>query len=216
MALMLGLPEKTILIPDSASLIKAIKAKSFEEYEQQALTERKEIGAIILHKKIAELGVKTVKADYYPGLALTAGYLAANVPGFLTITNAVNVGVGVKYSLSSIWKTKTKLAAAGARVQQLASSELMLSDQIRLQVNETYQAYKLSEKRIQVYQKALVQSTENFRIIKNKYENTLATATDLLEAEVTQLQSRLMVVGATVDSIVAYNKLLQTTGILTP
>ena len=92
----------------------------------------------------------------------------------------------------------------------------MLSDQIRLQVNETYQAYKLSEKRIQVYQKALVQSTENFRIIKNKYDNTLATATDLLEAEVTQLQSRLMVVGATVDAIVTYNKLLQTTGILTP
>jgi len=216
MALMLGLPEKTILIADSASLIKAVKPKSFEEYEQLALTERKEIGSAMLHKKIAELGVKSLKAGYYPGLALTAGYIAANVPGILTITNAVNVGVGVKYDLSSIWKTKTKLAAAGAIVQQLASSELMLSDQIRLQVNETYQAYKLSEKRIQVYQKALVQSTENFRIIKNKYENTLATATDLLEAEVTQLQSRLMVVGATVDSIVAFNKLLQTTGILTP
>jgi outer membrane protein TolC len=216
MALMLGLPEKTILIADSASLIKAVKPKSFEEYEQLALTERKEIGSAMLHKKIAELGVKSLKAGYYPGLALTAGYIAANVPGFLTITNAVNVGVGVKYDLSSIWKTKTKLAAAGAIVQQLASSELMLSDQIRLQVNETYQAYKLSEKRIQVYQKALVQSTENFRIIKNKYDNTLATATDLLEAEVTQLQSRLMVVGATVDAIVTYNKLLQTTGILTP
>jgi hypothetical protein len=61
-----------------------------------------------------------------------------------------------------------------------------------------------------------LQSTENFRIIKNKYDNTLATATDLLEAEVTQLQSRLMVVSATVDAIVAYNKLLQTAGILTP
>ncbi len=216
MALMLGLPEKTILIPDSASLIKAVKAKSLEEYEQQALKERKEISSLALHKKIAEIGVKSIKADYYPGLALTGGYIAANVPGFLTITNAVNVGVGVKYSLSSIWKTKTKLAEAGARVQQVAANELMLSDQIRLQVNESYQAYLLCQKRIQVYQKALAQSTENFRIIKNKYDNTLATATDLLEAEVTQLQSRLMVVGATVDAIVAYNKLLQTTGILTP
>ena len=216
MALMLGLPEKTILIPDSASLIKAVKAKSLEEYEQQALKERKEISSLALHKKIAEIGVKSIKADYYPGLALTGGYIAANVPGFLTITNALNVGVGVKYSLSSIWKTKTKLAEAGARVQQVAANELMLSDQIRLQVNESYQAYLLCQKRIQVYQKALAQSTENFRIIKNKYDNTLATATDLLEAEVTQLQSRLMVVGATVDAIVAYNKLLQTTGILTP
>lgn len=216
MALMLGLPEKTILVPDSASLIKAVAVKSLEEYEQQALTERKEIGSLLLHKKIAELGVKSVKADYFPGLALTGGYIAANVPGFLTISNAVNVGVAVKYSLSSIWKTKTKLSAACARLQQLTASELMLIDQIRLQINESYHAYTLSEKRIKVYQKALLQSTENFRIIKNKYDNTLATATDLLEAEVTQLQSRLMVVGATVDSIVAYNKLLQTTGILAP
>lgn len=216
MALMLGLPEKTILIPDSASLIKAVNTKPLEEYEQQALKERKEISSLALHKKIAEIGVKSIKADYYPGLALTGGYIAANVPGFLTISNAVNVGVGVNYSLSSIWKTKTKLAEAGARVQQVAANELMLADQIRLQVNESYQAYLLSQKRIQVYEKALVQSTENFRIIKNKYDNTLATATDLLEAEVTQLQSRLMVVGATVDAIVAYNKLLQTAGILTP
>jgi outer membrane protein TolC len=216
MALMLGLPEKTILIPDSASLIKAVAVKSLEEYEQQALTERKEIGSLLLHKKIAELGVKLVKADYYPGLALTGGYIAANVPGFLTITNAVNVGIGVKYSLSSIWKTKTKLAAAGARLHQLTANEFMLIDQIRLQINESYHAYTLSEKRIKVYQKALLQSTENFRIIKNKYDNTLATATDLLEAEVTQLQSRLMVVSATVDAIVAYNKLLQTAGILIP
>jgi len=216
MALMLGLPEKTILIPDSASLIKAVAVKSLEEYEQQALTERKEIGSLLLHKKIAELGVKLVKADYYPGLALTGGYIAANVPGFLTITNAVNVGIGVKYSLSSIWKTKTKLSAAGARLHQLTANEFMLIDQIRLQINESYHAYTLSDKRIKVYQKALLQSTENFRIIKNKYDNTLATATDLLEAEVTQLQSRLMVVSATVDAIVAYNKLLQTAGILTP
>ena len=216
MALMLGLPEKTILIPDSASLIKAVNTKPLEEYEQKALKERKEISSLALHKKIAEIGVKSIKADYYPGLALTGGYIAANVPGFLTISNAVNVGVGVNYSLSSIWKTKTKLAEAGARVQQVAANELMLADQIRLQVNESYQAYLLSQKRIQVYEKALVQSTENFRIIKNKYDNTLATATDLLEAEVTQLQSRLMVVGATVDAIVAYNKLLQTAGILTP
>ena len=216
MALMLGLPEKTILIPDSASLIKAVNTKPLEEYEQKALKERKEISSLALHKKIAEIGVKSIKADYYPGLALTGGYIAANVPGFLTISNAVNVGVGVNYSLSSIWKTKTKLAEAGARVQQVAANELMLADQIRLQVNESYQAYLLSQKRIQVYEKALVQSTENFRIIKNKYDNTLATATDLLEAEVTQLQSRLMIVGATVDAIVAYNKLLQTAGILTP
>jgi outer membrane protein TolC len=215
MALMLGLPEQTNLIPDSASLIKSTKAKSMEEYEQQALVDRKEIGSLALHKKIAELGVKSIKADYYPGVAVTGGYIAANIPGFLTITNAVNVGLGVQYNLSSLWKTKTKIAAAGARVQQVAASELILGDHIRLQVNEAYQGYLLSQKKIEVYQKAVEQATENFRIIKNKYNNSLATATDLLEADLAALQTKLMLVGASADAVVAFNKLLQTAGILT-
>ena len=214
MALMLGLPEQTILLPDSASLIKTTKAKQMEEYEQQALLGRKEISSLSLHKKIAALGVQSVKTDYYPTVALTAGYIAANIPGFLTITNAVNVGLGVTYNLSSIWKTKTKLAQAGARVQQITASELMLSDHIRLEVNEAYQGYLLSQKKIAVYQKAVEQATENFRIIKNKYNNTLATATDLLDADIAQLQTRLMLVGASADAVVAFNKLLQTAGIL--
>jgi outer membrane protein len=215
MALMLGLPEQTIVLPDSASLLIATRSKTLEEYETQALLQRKDMGAVLLHKKIAELGIKSLQADYYPGVALTAGYIAANVPGFLTITNAVNVGLGFKYSLSSIWKTKTKIAGAGARVQQEAANELMLGDHIRLQVNESYQGYLLSQKRIQVYQKALAQSSENFRIVKNKYDNSLATTTDLLDADVAQLQSKLMLVGATVDAVVAFNKLLQTAGVLT-
>ena len=59
------------------------------------------------------------------------------------------------------------------------------------------------------------QATENFRIIKNKYNNSLATATDLLEADLAALQTKLMLVGASADAVVAFNKLLQTAGILT-
>ena len=107
MALMLGLPEQTILIPDSTSLVQTTKIKTLEEYEQLAMLERKDAAALSLHKKIADVGVKSAKADYYPSLALTAGYLAADIPNFLTMTNVINVGVGVKYNLSSLWKTKS-------------------------------------------------------------------------------------------------------------
>ena len=214
MALMLGLPEETILVPDSVSLVQTNNIKTLEEYEQVALLERSDIEALALRKKVADIGVKNVRADVYPNLALTAGYIAADIPGLLTITNAVNLGVGVKYNLSSLWKTKSKIAQAQAKVEQLTATELMLNDQIRLQINHDYQSYLLSEKKIEVYQKAVEQAAENYRITKNKYDNTLATTTDLLDADLAQLQTKLNLSNATIDKVVAYNKLLQTAGIL--
>ena len=214
MALMLGLKEQTVLIADSFSLQQTYSIKTIEEYEQLALMARNDINALALRKKSAELGIKSAKTEYYPSLALTAGYIAANLPAFLTITNAITVGVGVKYSLSSLWKTKSKIEQADARVQQITASQAMLNDNIRLQINQAYQVYLLSRKKIEVYQKAIEQATENYRITKNKYENSLATTTDLLDADVAQLQTKLNVSNAIADAVVAYNTLLQTAGIL--
>ena len=215
MALMLGLPEQTILLADAESLQQTGTLKTIEEYEQLALQGRKDIGALALRKKVAELGIKSVKADYYPSLALTADYIAADIPNFLTITNAITVGVGVKYNFASLWKTKSKMEQAEAKVQQAAACQDMLNDNIRLQINEAYQGYLLSQKKIEVYQKAVEQAAENYRITKNKYDNALATTTDLLDADVAQLQTKLNVSNATADAAVAYNKLLQTAGLLT-
>lgn len=215
MALMLGLPEQTLLIPDSVSLQQTTNVKTMEEYEQLALLERKDAASLLLRKKVADISIKNVKADYYPSLALTAGYVAADIPGLITITNAVNVGAGVKYSISSLWKTKSKIAQAEARVQQITSNQLMLNDNIRLQINQSYQSYLLSQKKIEVYKKAVEQATENYRITKNKYDNALATTTDLLDADVAQLQTKLNLSNAAADAVVAYNKLLQTAGTLT-
>ena len=214
MALMLGVPEQTLLIADTASLQKSGDIKNIEEYEQLALQSRNDIGALSLRKKAAELGVKSVRTDYYPTLAATAGYIAADIPGFLTITNAVNVGVGIKYNLSSLWKTKSKIEQAEARVEQYSSNQDMLNDNVRLQINQAYQVYLVSQKKIEVLQKAVEQATENYRITKNKYDNSLATTTDLLDADVAQLQTKLNVSNATADAVVAYNKLLQAAGLL--
>ena len=63
MALMLGLPEQTILVADAASLQQNATAKSLEEYEQQALQARNDMGALALRKKAAAIGIKAVNAD---------------------------------------------------------------------------------------------------------------------------------------------------------
>jgi len=214
MNLLLGLPEKATLVLDSNNLLTTVDPKTLTDYEQQALQSRKDMQALGQRGKAATTGIKAAKGEYYPSVALSGGYIAADIPGFITITNAVNVGLGVQYSLSSLWKTKAKVAQAKAREQEVMANEELLSDNIRLQVNQAYQAYLLSRKKIDVYAVAIDQAAENYKITKNKYENSLVTTTDLLDADVAQLQARLNYVLAKADAVAAYDKLLQVSGVL--
>lgn len=214
MNIMMGLPEQTVLIPDKSGLALPTSVKNLEDYEQEALQNRKDIDAISFRKKSAGINLKSIKADKYPSLTLTGGYIAADVPKFLTVYNAVNIGVGIKYNIASLWKNKSKVQQAAANITQITEAENMLTDNIRLQVNQAYQAYMVSTMKIKVYEKAEQQATENYRIVKNKFDNTLATTTELLDADVALLQSKLSVTNAKADSFIAYNKLLQVTGTL--
>jgi outer membrane protein TolC len=142
--------------------------------------------------------------------------MAVYIPSFLTITNALNAGIGLKYSLSSLWKTGSKVQQAKARTQQVAINAAMLDDAIRLQVNKAYQDYLSGMKKIEVYNKALEQTAENYRISKNKYDNNLLTLTELLDADVARLQARLDLAFAKADLVLAWQTLLQKTGTLNP
>jgi len=214
MNLMLGLPETDPILLDTAFMNTNQELKNFTDYEMMALQNRKDIQAAGFRKKAAATAIKSARAESYPTIALSGGYIAAYVPNFVTITNAVNIGVGVQYNLASLWKTNTKLKQATAREKQAIAGEEMLNDGVRLEINQDYQNYLLSRKKIEVYEKALAQATENYRITNNKYVNSLVTLTDLLDADVAKLQAKLNIAFAKADAVLAYSKLLQTAGLL--
>jgi outer membrane protein TolC len=214
MDLLLGFPEKTILLPDSSLINQQLIVQPLEYYLQGAINQRKDLASLELKNEAARTGVKSVKAEYYPSIQATAGYVAADIPKLVTITNAANIGLGVSYSLGSLWKTKAKVKEAEARVNQLSATQELLNDNIKLQVNKAYLNWLSSQKKIEVYAKAIEQADENFRIVNNKYKNNLATTTDLLEADVAQLQAHLNYVFARADAIVVYNELLKVSGLI--
>jgi outer membrane protein TolC len=213
MNLLLGQPESTLVEIDTAFVRIAEDLKTFPDYQALALQNRKDLQAIGFRKKAAATAIQSARAEGFPTIALTGGYIAANIPKVLTITNAINVGVGVQYNLASLWKKNTTLLQAKEREQQVIASEEILNDAIRLQVNQDYQNFMLSKKKIEVFEKANIQASENYRITNNKYNNSLATITELLEANVALLQSQLNIQTAKADAVLAYQKLLQTAGL---
>lgn len=212
--LLLGLPDSTKLQLDSSSFASLPPLGSSADYIQQALQNRKDLQAVDYRIKAQGSAVKSAQGEKYPSIALTGGYIAADVPNVLSVYNAVNVGIGVQYSLSSLWKTDAKVAQAKAREQQAEANRGELSDQIQLQVARAYVSYSSSLEKINVYQLAIDQAEENYRITKNKFDNSLATTTDLLEAEAAQLQARLNYATAKSDAAVAYKHLQQAIGAL--
>jgi outer membrane protein TolC len=214
MNIMLGLPEETALLPDSSSLLAPFSIKPLQEYEQLALQNRKDLQAIAYRKKASEVGIQAAKADYYPSLALTSGYIAADIPNFLTITNAFTFGVGLSYNMSSLWKTNAHVVQAKARLTEVLANEDDLNDQVRQQVNQAYAALMTANKKIEVTEVSIEQGKENYKIVKNKYDNSLLTVTDLLDANLLMLQSQISYALARADAIVAYNTLLERAGLL--
>src|SRR4029078_5811120 len=126
-----------------------------------------------------------------PSLALTGGYIAADIPNVFSVTNAVNIGAGVSYNIGSLWKNKARAQQAEAKVKQMAAAEAMMDDNIRMQVNKSYFNLISNRKKIEVYAKSVKQAEENYRIVKNKFKNSLTTTTDLLDAHVAPLKARL-------------------------
>ncbi len=214
MNLLLGLPEKTQFALDTTSFKSAGTVQGIDEYENMARQNRNDIKALEARQKAAGAGIKSAKGDYFPSVALTTGYVAADIPGFLSITNAVTAGVGVSYNLSSLWKTRAKIDQAKAREAQIIANEGVLDDQIHYQINEAYEGYLLTQKKIDVYIEAIDQALENYKISKNKFDNNLLTTTDLLDADLAQLRARLNYAFAKADAVAAYNKLMLASGLI--
>lgn len=215
MNIMLGLPDNTKLQLDTTGIEKKNDTRSIEDYIQSALTVRKDKEAMGYRIKAAEAGVKTIQAEKMPSLNITGGYVAAYIPHVISVTNAINLGVGVSYNIASLWKTKSKVQQAQARVKQLEITQSVMDDNVKLEVSKNYMTLQSLRKKIEVYEKAKEQANENYRIVKNKFDNQLATTTDLLEADVSKLQASLGYTLARADAFVAYNQLLESSGLLT-
>lgn len=208
---LLKLPETTQVEID----IDAIKRDMASNMGSLGQGERNDLKSLELKKQATESGVKIAKAAYYPSLSLSGGYIAFDLNNVLTVTNAMNVGVGLSYDISNIFKNSKNVKLAKSRVKETEIQLSQLNDEIREEVFQAKENYALSQKQSLVYEKAVEQATENYRIVKDKYDNSLADTNDLLEADYQQLQSKINQALSKADVAQRYYELQFASGNLT-
>lgn len=176
---------------------------------------RADLDALRFREKAAENNVAVEKGNYFPSIALTAGYVALDIQNALTVTNAMNIGLGMSYNLSTIFKNKSNVKVAESQVDELQYSLAKANDQVAVQIENAEQEYQLALRNLEVYTQSEEQATENYRIVKDKYDNGLVDTNDLLEADIEQLQVKINLAYAQADIAQRYYELLSAQGKLT-
>jgi len=216
--ILLGLPESTILkinkIADDQTIIVGLP-----NYIDNALNNREELKQISLQTQVADYNIKSAKADLLPTLGVGANMYFINPSGkFIPPVNQslapVSIAATLTWNLSNLWTNKNKVAEARIKKEEIQINEGILQDQIKTQVNQDYQNYLKSVERIKILQTSITQAQENDKILESKYENTIASVTDRIDANNQLFQSQINLELAKADAILAYYTLLKSTATL--
>lgn len=218
--ILLGLPETTQLQVQDVSY-KLDLNSNVDELIQQALQDRKELGAFKFREKLADINIKKVKDEKLPTVGVGGNLYYINpskklIPEKNSFLAPFVVGLNVSWNITEMFRNRNKLEEAQLQRTEINTSRDLLNDNIKMEVNQAYTRYTQSLQRIKVLQDAVVQSTENERIMESKFRNNLATTTDRIDAQTLLYESRLQLELAKADATAAYYSLLQSTGHLQP
>ncbi|PYF75754.1 TolC family protein [Pedobacter nutrimenti] len=214
--ILLGLPENTeieITEPDNGS--KSIQPVT--AYIDMALSNRQELRELDIQNKVADVNLKSIKANTLPTLGVAANAYYINPSGsFIPGTNEfifpMTLGANLSWNFGSLWTNKNKVSQSKVQQKGIVIQKDILSDQVKTEINANYQRYLLALDKIKVLQTSIEQATENDKLLASKYKNNVASAIDRIDAETLLYQSKINLELAKADAGLAYYTLLKSTG----
>ena len=99
------------------------------------------------------------------------------------------VGVVAEYSLFDGGVNKARINQAEIKLSQVGQSELQVQQLIEFEVRSAYLNMKEAEKLIKVAEEGIKNSQESFRIAQLKYNEGIATNTEVIDAQSTLIEA---------------------------
>lgn len=216
MDILLGLNENTeIQINEPETPAKGVAPLT--NYMEMGIAGRQELKQLELQHKVADVNIKTIKANTLPTVGLGANLYYINPSGrFIPPTNQyimpVTLGANVSWNIGNLWTNKNKVTDARIQQKEINIQKDILSDQVKTEINKNYQNYQLALNRIKVLETSIAQALENDKLLASKYRNNVASAIDRIDAETLLYQAKINLELAKADAGLAYYTLLKSTG----
>ncbi len=212
-----GLPDGTVIVPDSAILDKSLPSQDETSWQTEATVNSPTLKLAQSKVDISRKAEDLTKSERLPKIGLQAGWsidgpILVEVPPINRNLSYWYVGVGVSYNISSLFKTNKSLSRSRAATL-LATDELTAArENTELAVRADYIRYLESYEELNTQQKSVELAERNYNTVFTRYSSDMALITDMLDAANSKLEAEQQLVNARINIIYYYYKLLFTSG----
>ncbi len=208
----LGMERETYIMPDTT-----LTSQSYEQGNEQDWQAKAAMASPMLTQ--AQLGIqaageqlKLARSGMLPQVAIVAtenfvGPYTYDIPPIDKNFNIWYVGVGIRYSLSSLFKTNKSVRQAKVAVVKSNEQQAVVAEALNNQMQEAYTLYQQSYADLRTQQKSVQLATQNYQVINDRFLNQLALVTDMIDAANVKLDAELGEVNARINIVYAYYKM---------
>ena len=182
------------------------------ELSQQALSQRPELSTLALQAHSLEQRAESENASLWPQVNINGGYQYQQ--------NRYQVHEGMWMANATLnWKiydgsTRHRSKAMSQQAMALQSQRNDLISQIQLQVRQSWLDVQETLKRTEVAKSAIAQADENLKVSTERYQQGLASHTEVLNAEDLRVTTHNNFNNALYDSVLAKLNLRRALGTL--
>ncbi len=201
--------ENTIVVPsmtldnieDDNLMEKDLQAEAAVNYPQ--------IRQAALGVKMAEQQLKLAKSEMLPKVAIVAadnftGPFNYDIPPIDKNFNVWYVGVGVKYSISSLFKSNKSVRKAKEQLRQSHDTHAMAGETVDNNMQQAYTMHRQAFAELHTQQKSVELAQQNYNVVNNRYLNQLALITDMIDASNIKLNAELQEINARINIAYTY------------
>ncbi len=213
----LQLPKGSVLnIEDELLSIDSFPLEYWVGQAEQNVTDLKKNN---LQVQQALKGEKLVKSSRLPQVFAFAGNyfngpVMIEIPVLNNNFNYWNIGVGVKYDISTLFKNEAKEQQAQFSITNAQQHESIVKEQLTHDIEATQIRFLETKEVYATHLKGVDLASQNYTIIRNRYLNDMALTTEMLDAENTKLDAELQAANSQINILFQYYQLKKLTGTL--
>lgn len=207
----LGINEQTIL-PDTTLISKTYGREGEQAWQDKATISSPIIKQSIIGTQLAEQQLRLAKSETRPKVGIFAvdnfnGPFIYDIPPIDKNINVWSIGIGVKYSLSSLYKSNKNIRRSEVLLRQSKENQAVAAEQVDNQVQQAHTLYEQAYVNLETQQKSTLLARQNYQVVNDRYLNQLALVTDMIDASNIKINAELQEVDARINIVYAYYKM---------
>ena len=168
-----------------------------------AYEKRQELKMYSLLSQQAEKVARAAKGQLLPQIVGAAGYYTVDDSFFPTDNDEFKVGLAATWTIYDSGRVKAQTNQAKAQARELLSRLSDMKTTVKLEVTQAELNLRSAESRLNVAEHQVQTSEEDYRIAKRRYDESVGTNLDVLDARLALTNSRTELVDALYDIRIA-------------